>query len=70
MVIITFQPNCHPDSVIHRFPSVITQVPASPVHAASSRDETFFEASPWLDSDCEDDFFSVNGGNGVNSHDP
>ncbi|CAM0884037.1 unnamed protein product [Alopecurus aequalis] len=28
---------------------------------ASSRDEVFFEASPWLDSDCEDDFFSVNG---------
>uniref|UniRef100_A0ACD5VUV0 Uncharacterized protein n=1 Tax=Avena sativa TaxID=4498 RepID=A0ACD5VUV0_AVESA len=27
----------------------------------SSRDEAFFEASPWLDSDCEDDFFSVNG---------
>ncbi|KAF7096807.1 hypothetical protein CFC21_098704 [Triticum aestivum] len=28
---------------------------------ASSRDEAFYEASPWLDSDCEDDFFSVNG---------
>ncbi|KAM3192024.1 hypothetical protein ACQJBY_069335 [Aegilops geniculata] len=27
----------------------------------SSRDEAFYEASPWLDSDCEDDFFSVNG---------
>jgi len=31
--------------------------------AGSSRDETFFEATPWLESDCEDDFYSVNGGN-------
>ncbi|OEL30241.1 hypothetical protein BAE44_0008741 [Dichanthelium oligosanthes] len=27
----------------------------------SSKDETFFEATPWLESDCEDDFYSVNG---------
>ncbi|XP_062202749.1 uncharacterized protein At3g27210-like isoform X2 [Phragmites australis] len=27
----------------------------------SSRDETFFEACTWLESDCEDDFYSVNG---------
>nr|CAB3465818.1 unnamed protein product [Digitaria exilis] len=27
----------------------------------SSIDETFFEANPWLESDCEDDFYSVNG---------
>lgn len=26
-----------------------------------SKEETFFESRPWLDSDCEDDFFSVNG---------
>lgn len=23
----------------------------------------FFESQPWLDSDCEDDFYSINGGN-------
>ncbi|KAL6851971.1 hypothetical protein ACP4OV_020156 [Aristida adscensionis] len=28
---------------------------------ASSKEETFFEAHPWLDSDCDDDFYSVNG---------
>ncbi|EES17203.1 hypothetical protein BDA96_08G143500 [Sorghum bicolor] len=27
----------------------------------TSRDETFFEATPWFESDCEDDFYSVNG---------
>lgn len=26
-----------------------------------SKDETFFDSQPWLDSDCEDDFLSVNG---------
>ncbi|GJN35093.1 hypothetical protein PR202_gb23826 [Eleusine coracana subsp. coracana] len=27
----------------------------------SSIDDTFFEAYPWLDSDCDDEFYSVNG---------
>jgi len=26
-----------------------------------SKDETFFDSRAWLDSDCDDDFFSVNG---------
>ncbi|CAI9763140.1 unnamed protein product [Fraxinus pennsylvanica] len=26
-----------------------------------SKEETFFDSQPWLDSDCEDDFSSVNG---------
>lgn len=26
-----------------------------------SKEETFFESQAWLDSDCDDDFFSVNG---------
>ncbi|KAA8530113.1 hypothetical protein F0562_004822 [Nyssa sinensis] len=26
-----------------------------------SKEETFFDSRPWLESDCEDDFFSVNG---------
>ncbi|XP_008666891.1 uncharacterized protein [Zea mays] len=30
------------------------------VLGSSSRDETSFEATPWLESDCEDDFYSVN----------
>ncbi|KAG2602955.1 uncharacterized protein At3g27210-like [Panicum virgatum] len=28
---------------------------------SGSKDEMFFEARGWLDSDCEDDFYSVNG---------
>ncbi|XP_031382967.1 uncharacterized protein At3g27210 isoform X1 [Punica granatum] len=28
---------------------------------AGSKDEAFFDSRAWLDSDCEDDFFSVNG---------
>ena len=27
-----------------------------------SKDEAFFDSRGWLDSDCEDDFYSVNGG--------
>ncbi|CAA0824636.1 Unknown protein [Striga hermonthica] len=34
--------------------------PARFVHAGS-KDEAFFDSQPWLESDCEDDFFSVNG---------
>ncbi|KAK7364888.1 hypothetical protein VNO80_13633 [Phaseolus coccineus] len=26
-----------------------------------SKEEAFFDSKPWLDSDCEDDFYSVNG---------
>ncbi|KAJ4841335.1 hypothetical protein Tsubulata_050932 [Turnera subulata] len=26
-----------------------------------SKEEAFFDSQPWLDSDCEDDFYSVNG---------
>lgn len=29
---------------------------------AGSKDETFFDSRAYLDSDCEDDFVSVNGG--------
>ncbi|KAL5221109.1 hypothetical protein ABZP36_025822 [Zizania latifolia] len=28
---------------------------------SGSKDETFFDSLAWLDSDCEDDFYSVNG---------
>ncbi|KAG8084232.1 hypothetical protein GUJ93_ZPchr0010g9470 [Zizania palustris] len=28
---------------------------------AGSKDETFFDSRAWLDSECEDDFYSVNG---------
>jgi hypothetical protein len=31
-----------------------------------SKDELFFEARPWLDSDSEDDFYSVRGGKNMN----
>ncbi|KQJ86815.1 uncharacterized protein LOC100826793 [Brachypodium distachyon] len=42
-------------------PDDVLPVGTTSIGYASSRDEAFFEASPWLDSDCEDDFFSVNG---------
>lgn len=29
---------------------------------AGSKEENFYDSQPWLESDCEDDFFSVNGG--------
>jgi len=35
---------------------------------AGSKDEVFFESRAWLDSDCEDDFYSVNGGSRTFTH--
>ncbi|XP_059643274.1 uncharacterized protein At3g27210-like [Cornus florida] len=35
--------------------------PVSNFHDFGSKEETFFDSQPWLDSDCEDDFLSVNG---------
>lgn len=29
---------------------------------AGSKEEIFFDSRAWLDSDCDDDFYSVNGG--------
>ena len=29
---------------------------------AGSKEEAFFDSQAWLDSDCDDDFLSVNGG--------
>ena len=34
---------------------------------AGSKDEAFFDSRAWLDSDCEDDFFSVNGGKNIST---
>ncbi|KAF0887982.1 hypothetical protein E2562_006904 [Oryza meyeriana var. granulata] len=36
-------------------------IPLGAAGYASSRDEVFYEACPWLESDCEDEFFSING---------
>ncbi|KAL3526170.1 hypothetical protein ACH5RR_014542 [Cinchona calisaya] len=33
----------------------------TPSRDFGSKEESFFDSHPWLDSDCEDDFFSVNG---------
>ncbi|XP_008675662.2 uncharacterized protein At3g27210 [Zea mays] len=44
-------------SVGGKFSTVATVIM---VLGSSSRDETSFEATPWLESDCEDDFYSVN----------
>ncbi|AQK54183.1 hypothetical protein ZEAMMB73_Zm00001d051408 [Zea mays] len=43
-----------------RLPNCLT-IFSSFFAGSSSRDETFFETTPWLESDCEDDFYSVNG---------
>ncbi|XP_052195021.1 uncharacterized protein At3g27210-like [Diospyros lotus] len=32
-----------------------------PVRDFGGKEETFFDSQPWLESDCEDDFFSVKG---------
>ncbi|KAK6793173.1 hypothetical protein RDI58_006626 [Solanum bulbocastanum] len=52
----------------HHTPSPLQQKPthrSSPPVAAfpdfGSKEETFFDSQAWLDSDCEDDFLSVNG---------
>ncbi|XAR51989.1 hypothetical protein NMG60_11006811 [Bertholletia excelsa] len=42
----------------HWSPSAIKD---KPTHDLSSKEETFFDSQPWVESDCEDDFFSVNG---------
>ncbi|KAL6508196.1 hypothetical protein OROHE_021738 [Orobanche hederae] len=38
------------------------QSPPSRFRHSGSKDEAFFDSQPWLESDCEDDFLSVNGG--------
>ncbi|GLT33104.1 hypothetical protein SLA2020_077180 [Shorea laevis] len=40
---------------------VISQLPPSTVKDFGSKEETFFDSKAWLDSDTEDDFYSVNG---------
>ncbi|KAF6150033.1 hypothetical protein GIB67_002815 [Kingdonia uniflora] len=35
--------------------------PVVKVHDIGSKEESFFDSKVWLESDCEDDFFSVNG---------
>ncbi|KAL6509179.1 hypothetical protein OROGR_022489 [Orobanche gracilis] len=37
------------------------QSPPSRFAHPGSKDEAFFDSQPWLESDCEDDFLSVNG---------
>jgi len=32
------------------------------LYDTGSKEEAFFDSKGWLDSDCEDDFYSVNGG--------
>uniref|UniRef100_A0A5B6Z0Q3 Uncharacterized protein n=1 Tax=Davidia involucrata TaxID=16924 RepID=A0A5B6Z0Q3_DAVIN len=38
-----------------------TSHPVTTSRDFGSKEETFFDSQPWLESDCEDDFFSVNG---------
>lgn len=37
---------------------------------AGSKEEIFFDSQPWLESDCEDDFYSVNGGKNTKCFEP
>ncbi|XP_055828270.1 uncharacterized protein At3g27210-like [Solanum dulcamara] len=49
-------PSTLQEKPIHRSPPPVTAFPDF-----GSKEETFFDSQAWLDSDCEDDFLSVNG---------
>ena len=54
---------CNYDDQIARMIHVYRRVVLRRVSIfAGSKDEAFFDSQPWLESDCEDDFLSVNGG--------
>ncbi|KAF0931841.1 hypothetical protein E2562_005804 [Oryza meyeriana var. granulata] len=42
--------------------------PYSLIFDSGSKDGMFFDSRAWLDSNCEDDFYSVNGDNATSEH--
>lgn len=60
-VIGHFPFDCSLDLFSFCFPYVHCLISISDLYAGS-KDETFFDSNVWLDSDCDDDFLSVNGG--------
>lgn len=53
--------HCCLDFICPHFHCLHCVIPISDLYAGS-KDETFFDTNVWLDSDCDDDFMSVNGG--------
>ncbi|KAL3653813.1 hypothetical protein CASFOL_003494 [Castilleja foliolosa] len=49
------------DSVNAGDASAKSRLSSAPFVDKGSKDESFFDSQPWLESDCEDDFLSVNG---------
>jgi hypothetical protein len=45
---------------IHVFSGFLTHY--FQIYDTVSKEEAFFDSKGWLDSDCDDDFYSVNGG--------
>lgn len=51
-----------PESPLKDSPAImVDHPPAKTLNDYGSKEEAFFDSRPWLDSDCEDDFYSVNG---------
>uniref|UniRef100_A0A7N0TTV7 Uncharacterized protein n=1 Tax=Kalanchoe fedtschenkoi TaxID=63787 RepID=A0A7N0TTV7_KALFE len=50
-----------PSPVKDRPLPTVVELPKASSNSYGSKDEAFFDSQPWLDSDCDDDFYSVNG---------
>jgi len=48
-----------PSSPVKEKPAIVNG--SNRVSDSGSKEEAFFDSQPWLDSDCDDDFVSVNG---------
>ncbi|KAL3813886.1 hypothetical protein ACJIZ3_015154 [Penstemon smallii] len=55
----------HKSDTVNNEDCTVDDVAVKPAQGSTahfgSKDEDFFDSQPWLDSDCEDDFLSVNG---------
>lgn len=52
---------CYSNLIASSSAFLTVEVGACSLYFAGSKEETFFDSRAWLDSDCEDDFYSVNG---------
>lgn len=53
---------CYSNLIASSSAFLTVEVGACSLYFTGSKEETFFDSRAWLDSDCEDDFYSVNGG--------